>query len=136
MPSFGGFYVSPTAWTEWLCAENYPRKRWGSPAAEAMINKKMREKSISHLFGVCTVPIPSTEPDWNDWGLMIYQRKSRQNNVYISPKDGFDVDEAKQMLEERLELKNMTGWKSLWYDPYSLEQISYFSELSEKATTS
>ncbi|KAG8737605.1 hypothetical protein FRC10_008033 [Ceratobasidium sp. 414] len=124
MPSYGGFYVSPTAWTEWLRAENYPRKSWGSPAAEAMIDRKLREKNLG-LFRVCKVPIPSTEPDWNDWGLMIYQRMSKRHPIYLPPKGGFGVDEVKQILEGRLELK-MTDWKSLWYDPHSTEQVSYF----------
>ncbi|KAG8737601.1 hypothetical protein FRC10_008029 [Ceratobasidium sp. 414] len=85
----------------------------------------MRERNTSRLFGVCAVPIPSTEPKWNDWGVMIYRRRSKRHRIYIPPKDGFDVGEAKQMLEERLELK-MTGWKSLWYDPHSIQQVSYF----------
>ncbi|KAG8736034.1 hypothetical protein FRC10_009866 [Ceratobasidium sp. 414] len=98
-----------------------------------MIDSKIREKKMSHLFGVSTVPIPSTEPEWDDWGLMIYQRKSWRNNVYIPPRDGFDVDEAKRTLEGRLGLE-MMGWKSLWYDPHSTEQVSYFSESSKKGS--
>ncbi|KAG9085281.1 hypothetical protein FS749_004563 [Ceratobasidium sp. UAMH 11750] len=135
MPSYGGFYVSPTAWTEWLRAGDCPRDWWGSPAAEEMIDQNMREKGLRHLFGACTVPIPSTEPKWKGWGLMIYQRKSKQHPVYIPPKNGSDVDEAKRMLEEQLELK-MTDWRSLWYDPHSIQQISYFLEPPESATTS
>ncbi|KAG9095609.1 hypothetical protein FRC06_009629 [Ceratobasidium sp. 370] len=133
MPSYGGFYVSPTTWTEWLHAGNYPFK--GSIHAEEMIDKKICEKNMGHLFGVCAVPIPSTEPKQKGWGVMIYQRRSKRHPVYIPPKDGFDADEAKQTLEERLELK-MTDWKSLWYDPHSIEQISYFLEPPGKATTS
>ncbi|KAG8715659.1 hypothetical protein FRC08_010294 [Ceratobasidium sp. 394] len=125
MPSFGGFYVSPAAWTEWLRAGDYPGDRWGSPYAEAKIDDKIREINLRHLFGVCAVPIPNTEPKRKDWGLMIYQRQNRQRRIYFPPMDGFDVNEAKQVLEERLGIK-MTHWKSLWYDPHSIEQVSYF----------
>ncbi|KAG8692359.1 hypothetical protein FRC08_009828 [Ceratobasidium sp. 394] len=136
MPSLGGFYLSPTAWSDWICSQDHTYERWGGPTAEVMIARKMSEKNIRALFGIDLVPIPRGEPQERNWGLMIYRRKNKRQRVYLPPRDESEADrEAKRMLEELIGLK-VLEWTTVWYDPNSETGLSEFLEPLEKGDKS
>ncbi|KAG8700929.1 hypothetical protein FRC08_004372 [Ceratobasidium sp. 394] len=116
MVSYGGFYLSPTEWKEWLRAQDPPQKRYGAADAESVMDKMMREKNIRAYFGLDITPIPKSEPQERGYGLMIYRRKNQRRRVYLPPRDTSDTDhKAKQILKELLGLE-VSDWRTLWFD--------------------
>ncbi|CAE6503022.1 unnamed protein product [Rhizoctonia solani] len=131
MPSFGGFYVvsfvsspytlHPTRLhLESRCLagrgtpRNPPYERWGSPAAEGMISKALWENGLGKTFRVTMVPVPASEPEDRDWGLIIYTKRSKKPGCFLQRPDSQADLNGKQMLQDILELMT-TNWINLWY---------------------
>ncbi|KAG9095420.1 hypothetical protein FRC06_009814 [Ceratobasidium sp. 370] len=130
MPSFGGFYVSPTEWNEWMIAQDITRKGRGVAGAEAMMEKKMREAGIRTRFGIDMVPALKAEPREELFALVLYRRRERYARKYLPPRDTNKTDlDAKRLLESAIGL-TLSDWVTIWYDGDAVDEDSEIVEPS------
>ncbi|KAG8744227.1 hypothetical protein FRC10_010589 [Ceratobasidium sp. 414] len=116
MPSYGGFYISPPEWKEWVIAQDNTWKNRGVAAAEAMMEKKMEEGGIRTRFGIDMVPALKAEPREKLFALVIYRRRDKRTRTYLPPRDTIQADvDAKRLLEAAIGL-TLSDWKTVWYD--------------------
>ncbi|CAE6460034.1 unnamed protein product [Rhizoctonia solani] len=122
MRTYGGFYVSPTSWREWVTSRGPPYKNWGAPAAERMVHDALWEKNIGHLFRVTIVPIPVSESQEHDWALMVYTRRNSKKPVYFCQRLDSDAEKnGKQMLQDTIGL-TAAEWKNLYFNEQATEE--------------
>ncbi|CAE6405264.1 unnamed protein product [Rhizoctonia solani] len=118
MPCYGGFYVAPSTWTDWIQSRRSPHppyNMWNVATAERIIEKVMAEKDIQHLFRVRMVPIPQSEPYESSYGLMAYRRR-RPDCQYLPPREDSPADlDGQRMLKDLVGL-TASEWRTLWYD--------------------
>ncbi|KAG8744224.1 hypothetical protein FRC10_010586 [Ceratobasidium sp. 414] len=130
MPSYGGFYISPTEWKEWVIAQNITRKSWGVTTAEAMMEGKMQEGGVRTRFGIDIIPALKAEPRERLYGLVIYRRRDKRARTYLPPRDTVQADlDAKRLLEAVIGL-TLADWKTIWYDGEALDPDSEVVEPS------
>ncbi|KAG9084480.1 hypothetical protein FRC06_004068 [Ceratobasidium sp. 370] len=132
MPSYGGFYISPTEWKAWVTAQNITWESWGVARAEAMMEEKMNEGGIRRRFGIDIIPALKAEPREKLYALVLYRRRDKRVRTYLPPRSTVQADlDAKRLLEAAIGLR-LSDWKTIWYDGEALDPDSEIVEPSDQ----
>ncbi|KEP50049.1 hypothetical protein V565_087440 [Rhizoctonia solani 123E] len=123
MTAFAGYYVAPEVWTAWM--NSHPKRRrsaFGSSAAIDLIEESLRERNIGAYFGVQTVPVPPSEPNYREgaFSIMIFRRR-HSRRAYIPPRPDSKCDLTGQRILKRYIGLDVSRWRTLWFDEESCE---------------
>ncbi|CUA69197.1 hypothetical protein RSOLAG22IIIB_13935 [Rhizoctonia solani] len=115
MTAFAGFYVM----------NSNPNRRpgaFGETAAQDLIIEALREQKVEDYFYVQIVPVPPSEPDYEEdaLGMMLVRRKEKKR-AYIAQRLDSTCDLAGRKIIKQYFGLEVSVWKTLWFNEESSE---------------